>query len=148
VRDITIPYRTNPLPHPASKPGYFPQNHREYGDRPVDAVEPIQSSENEGGLGLLLDLQVRPVGVGPRRELGRVPEEPTRILAWLGPETRHGSEPQYGRNRSDLLRPHVFPHDANINLGGGTSQAVRDLLTRKAVSCSPPFAFPSSGRQL
>ena len=105
MRDITIPYRTNPLPHPASKPGYFPQNHREYGDRPVDAIEPIQSSENEGGLGLLLDLQVRPVGVGPRRELGRVPEEPARILTWLGAETRYGSEPTDGAQPSDEPRP-------------------------------------------
>jgi len=97
-------------------------------DRPVDAIEPVQPSENEGGLGLLLDLQVRPVGVGPRRELGRVPKEPPRILEWLGAETRHGSEPQYGRNRSDLLSPHVFPHEAKIYLGGETSQAAVALL--------------------
>ena len=123
MRDITIPYRTNPLPHPASKPGYLPQNHREYGDRPVDVIEPVQPSENEGGLGLLLDLHVSPIGVCPRRELGRLPKEPARILERLGAETRHGSEPQYGRNRSDRLPPRVFPHEAKIYLGPGTSQA-------------------------
>jgi len=73
-----------------------------------------------------------------------VPKERARILAWLGAETRHGSEPQYGRNRSDLLRPHVFPHDAKIYLGGGTSQAARDLLRRSSSPGRLPISLSPS----
>ncbi len=52
--------------------------------RTIDAVEPLEPPQDEGRFGLILRLQIRPVGVRPSRKLGRPSDKLTRSAESIG----------------------------------------------------------------